>query len=443
MAQIKRYDENGAPTWKASATPTAKTGTSTLPAINSLGGSGLGSNATYDTGDGVKRSGYIKDGQTFTDPNYTQRVPVGSTVYAANGKTYRMGHGSGAPTPQTVVNTYNSDYDKIKADVLGAWEQAGSDAIDAKTRSALLAVNRSRGQVEDAYKQAGRDAYGAYLTATNPYGAAAQNRTALGLANSGLSESSHLALSSDYQNALTDASLARTAALRELSDSEKEINLNAQALAAEQAEARAQYLASLGMEAAAQSAALSQNAYTQAYNEGRDVKNDELTERQWNYTVDQDGKNLALQMLSAGFAPRNIADVLGIPQDQIDAYLAMVKSGYAASTAQNNAVVQGQKTGGGGTGGRYVTTGGGAEDYDAVYEDDIVLGNGSGSQSYSDYPSDVDINSVLALGFGPITYEALIQKAVDGEVEEYTENGKTKFRKKTKKNSNSNGFGLF
>ena len=45
------------------------------------------------------------------------------------------------------------------------------------------------------------------------------------------------------------------------------------------------------------------------------------------------------------------------------------------------------------------------------------------------YP--VDSSSVLALGYGPITADALAELVASGEVEEYVENGYTKFRKKS------------
>ena len=56
-------------------------------------------------------------------------------------------------------------------------------------------------------------------------------------------------------------------------------------------------------------------------------------------------------------------------------------------------------------------------------------------QSYEGYVADpdaepvVDTNSVLSLGYGPISEEKLFELVEQGIVEEYRENGKIKFRR--------------
>lgn len=75
----------------------------------------------------------------------------------------------------------------------------------------------------------------------------------------------------------------------------------------------------------------------------------------------------------------------------------------------------------------------------SAYEDWLASGGGSGDTS-ADSP-EVDIASVMALGYGPISAARLSELVASGEVEEYVENGKLKFRKVTNTGAGNTGVG--
>ena len=52
------------------------------------------------------------------------------------------------------------------------------------------------------------------------------------------------------------------------------------------------------------------------------------------------------------------------------------------------------------------------------------------------------MNSALKLGYGPISEQELDRLVRAGQVEEYVENGKLKFRRKTQTPNSANKFGL-
>ena len=196
-----------------------------------------------------------------------------------------------------------------------------------------------------------------------------------------------------------------------------------------------------------------------AYGVYRDDIGDDRYKNEWNYNVNRDqisdnryenetAYNRALQLLQAGIMPGN--DVL-------------TQAGLTASQAAG--ILANRTKSSGGSGGRRVSSssgGGGGTDWSkleawvAKYGDDSaedyigehykelgyssksaalsgwknhLLESGYGEESQENLP--VDMDSVLALGYGPVSEAYLADLVKKGEVEMYAEDGKTKFRKAT------------
>lgn len=320
-----RYNPDGSPTWKANPTPAA-------PSQNSgqsgyVPGSGISvqstqQNSGYAPGtyivDGKVNQGYIKDGRTYTDQNYTQRVPVGATVYTSGGRTYRMGVDGGAPTEQTILNDYNSMANGY-IDEYRASRDAYDKKVDADVQAALDRISAQQAGINRERDAANRASYGAYLQAVNPYGVNAQRMAAIGLDNSGYSETSMLSAGNTYQQAINENELARISAIEELNRQANEAVLAGQGQKAEAYAEYARYLASLGMQNAQYASDLSMNAANSAYGKERDQVSDTRYDAETAYNHLRDDKNDAWTALSNGYFPSNASGLLGIPQEEFDA----------------------------------------------------------------------------------------------------------------------------
>lgn len=194
-----------------------------------------------------------------------------------------------------------------------------------------------------------------------------------------------------------------------------------------------------------------------AYGAYRDDISDDRYKNEWNYNVNRDqigdkryesetAYDRALQLLQAGIMPGS--DVL--TQAGLTASQA---AGIIANRTKSSSTGTRTGTKSGGNGGTDWT---GVEDWVSQYGEDSaedyigehykdlgyssksaalsgwknhLLESGDGEKSQEDLP--VDMDSVLALGYGPISEAYLADLVKKGEVEMYAEDGKTKFRKAT------------
>ena len=126
-------------------------------------------------------------------------------------------------------------------------------------------------------------------------------------------------------------------------------------------------------------------------------------------TQDQLAYENALALYQAlGYATPEVAKILGISAG----------SSYGSGS-------YGGSSGGSGSGSRRSDSGGGGDE--TVIDDSDIDAGGDPV---------VDMNSVLQLGYGPISAERLNELVEDGEIEEYVEGNKIKFRKKQKTSKN-------
>lgn len=205
---------------------------------------GLKAGDSVKTGGGVYRiTGVNADGSYqsqkvaapapygYTDYDGLKRTSEDSTDYAASYKNYLDARNYGAAqaqldsrqiklggqpdswqqSAQDVLDRLKNEQDAedYKSALDGAMDQYDSkadairDKIDAQTRQNIANLDAQRDLVRQAGAQADAAALQNYYSAVNPNGAGAEQRAALGLSDSGLTETAQIAAANAYQGAVS------------------------------------------------------------------------------------------------------------------------------------------------------------------------------------------------------------------------------------------------
>ena len=172
------------------------------------------SEVIYQTPTGESAKGYIINGRTYKDREGTTRVDVGSTVPTSGG-TYTLTAAGSVLTPSSIGDEMKKGFSSA-AGQLASSRDAAISGIKSATDRKLANIEDQRGKADDRYADANRRAYHAYLSASNPYGAAGEQAARLGLADSGYAESSKLKLASGYQSELSENARQKAEYLDEL-----------------------------------------------------------------------------------------------------------------------------------------------------------------------------------------------------------------------------------
>lgn len=145
----------------------------------------------------------------------------------------------------------------------------------------------------------------------------------------------------------------------------------------------------------------------------------DFAQQQYGDSLDSQGRdaayNLAMTMLNAGIMPDS-------------ATLESAGISAADALAIREAVAQQQAGGGTSSSGNYTQPDDGS-DYDA--------GDNSGQDGNGYEDATVDMASVINLGYGPISADALAELEARGEIESYIEDGKIKYRRVGQSNTQS------
>lgn len=168
----------------------------------------------YQTPTGESATGYIIDEKTFKDPYGEERIEIGSVVPTAGGTYLYTGEG-GVKTPGSMVGDVQKAYAAQGAELRSGYD-AKTQAIDLATQRRGAEIERQKQAANQRYADANRRAYGAYVSASNPYGALGEQTAKLGLANSGYAESSKMQLANTYQQALSANERQKNEYLNEL-----------------------------------------------------------------------------------------------------------------------------------------------------------------------------------------------------------------------------------
>lgn len=165
---------------------------------------------------GEPYTGYIIGGRTYKDPQGDERIEYNSRVETPDGRRYVYTRETGGvPDQNTAQNEYARAH-RESVERLRSSRAANDRAIDLGVSQNVRALRADRDAAERDMYAANKQARRAYIEASSPFGAIAQQTHALGLGDSGFAESTRMGLANEYQAALSAARSGRDAAVREI-----------------------------------------------------------------------------------------------------------------------------------------------------------------------------------------------------------------------------------
>lgn len=302
----------------------------------------------------------------------------------------------------------SDDYFQEQIDATEAWEQEQTKLQNEKTDFAIDKIEQQKDQANKDYIKEQSASYVDWQQQSNQYGANAEKVAAGGLAGSGFSESSQVSMYNTYQNRVAMAREAYSRAVLNYDNAIKEAQLQNNSILAEIAYESLQKQLELSLQ-------------------GFQYKNTLILEKANKRTeVERDYYGRYQDVLQQ----INTENALAEEIRQYNESMALEKEKLKENQRQFNlSYSKSSGSSGGSSGSGKKKTG------------QIVKGNGKNtnvSQVQKDLSGgnskepEIDMNSVIDLGQGPISAENLANQVKNGDVEAYVENGKTKFRKTIK-----------
>lgn len=339
-----------------------------------------------------------------------------------------------------VENTYGgmiNQTDKFYQDQINAskqWAETQKQNQQAQTDFAIQEINQQKEQAQKDYTKEQSGAYVDWQEQSNPYGANAEAMAQNGMANGGYSESSQVAMYNQYQqrvasaresynravlnydNAITEARLQNNAVLAEIAYTALQQQL-------ELSLAGFQYKNTLILEKTNQK----QNVENNYYNRWKDVLNQINQENALAEDVRQYNESLAEEK-------RQYNETIAEQQRQHAEEMAYKEAALAEEKRQYDSTLAWQKeqAAKSSSGGSSSISKGSSSGSSSNNGSSSISKNSSSSSSSSNKSSEptVDMDSVLALGYGPISATKLNQLVKEGKVVEIEKNGKLYYTKK-------------
>jgi hypothetical protein len=332
-----------------------------------------------------------------------------------------------------MINQSDAYYDK-QIEASKQWADQQAQMQQEKTDFAIQQIEQQKAQTQKDYQKEQSGAYVDWQKQSNQYGANAEQMAAQGMAGSGYSESAQVSMYNTYQNRVATAREAFVRATLNYDNSIREAQLQNNSLLAEIAYNALQqqlelslkgfqYKNQLLLEKANKKVEM-ENMY---YNRYQDVLKQINTENAMAEEVRQYNESKALEQQKLKEQAR-----------QHDEDMAYKNKVFEWEKAQAAAKSSGSSGGGGSikkSSGGSSKTGSGVASA-AINGAKIAASGKSNSSStkktWNDNPNNkktIDMNSVLALGYGPISAARLDQLVSQGLVEQYTSGNKIKFRK--------------
>ena len=390
-----------------------------------------------------------------------------------------------------VTETYNgliaeNPYDGM-VEATKKWEETQTDILNQKTDFTIQQIEQQREQAQKDYTKEQAGAYVDWRKQSNQYGTEAEKMASAGLSNTGFSESSQVSMYNTYQNRVATARESLSQAMLNYDNAIKDAQLQNNAALAEIAmqslQKQSEYILQGVLRTEQLKLALEdkkmevekfysdewwkqyeylnqevqrdwetdqnelkllwqkeENAIDRAHDLERDRINNEFAEKLEGIKHDYDIKllnaktekdkevatheyNLAMQKLEEEH--KNDLAIL-------DKQLANEKDLLAYQKSLNSASLTGGNSGSSGS--KKTTT---KQTTTASINKGLV--NSGQAKTISQYEknnsaksTNATMDSILALGYGPISATKLNELVASGVVEEYTKNGVTLFRKKVK-----------
>lgn len=310
----------------------------------------------------------------------------------------------------------------------------------AQTDFAIEEINQQKEQAKQDYTKEQSGAYVDWQKQSNQYGVNAEQMAAQGMQNTGFSESSQVSMYNTYQNRVAVAREAYTRAILNYDNAIKDARLQNNSALAEIAYQALQTQLELSLEGFQYKNTL----IMQQSNKKMEVENNYYNRYQ--DVLDQINQENALAE-----EVRQYNDKMAEEKRQYNESLALEKAKLAEERRQFNATQASKatvsKSSGGGSSrkssgsSKKSSSGSGSVKKYATNLSSVEKG-GSGKTSKSSSKNTIDMGSVLALGYGPISASRLNELVKSGVVEQYKSGGKTKFRKSSYTNKQANLFGF-
>ena len=311
----------------------------------------------------------------------------------------------------------NSDkYYQSQIDAAQQWADKQTQLQQDKTDFAIEQIEQQKVQTQKDYIKEQSGAYVDWQKQSNAYGANAEQMAAQGLAGSGYSESSQVSMYNTYQNRVATARESYNRAVLNYDNAIKDARLQNNAALAEIAYNALQTQLELSLEGfqyknnlildQANKKLEVENIY---YNRYQDVLQQINTENAMAEEVRQYNESLAMEKAKLAEDQRQFNASLAEEQRQFN--VAQAAKNSSVRRISNDKIDKGDKD-------------------DNIDKDDKI---DKGDKL------EIDTASIMALGYGPISARTLDTLVKAGDVVEYEENGKLKFRKATQKFTHKSG----
>ena len=347
-----------------------------------------------------------------------------------------------------MINQSDAYYDK-QIEASKNWADKQAQMQQEKTDFAIQQIEQQKAQAQKDYTKEQSGAYVDWQKQSNAYGANAEQMAAQGMAGSGYSESAQVSMYNTYQNRVATAREAFMRATLNYDNSIREAQLQNNSLLAEIAYEALQkqlelslqgfqYKNQLVLEKASKKVEM-ENMY---YNRYQDVLKQINTENAMAEEVRQYNESKALEQEKLKEQARQHDNEMAYKNAVLD---------WEKEQAEPKGTVGGGGSGSGGSSGGGSSSGKSINPNKKGYTSKATNAanaiNNKSKKTWNDNPNNkssgektIDMNSVLALGYGPISEAKLDELVAKGLVEKYTSGNKIKFRKSAYTNKMSKLF---
>lgn len=342
-----------------------------------------------------------------------------------------------------MINQSDKYYDK-QIEASKKWADRQAQLQQEKTDFAIEKIEQQKAQAQKDYTKEQSGAYVDWQKQSNQYGTNAEQMAAQGLAGSGYSESSQVSMYNTYQNRVATAREAYMRAVLNYDNNIKEAQLQNNSLLAEIAYNALQQQLELSLQGfqyknqlILDKTAKKLEVDQMYHNRYQDVLAQINHENALAEEVRQFNENKAMEQKKLAEQQRQYNETLALQKAQ----LAEEKRQYDSSLAFQKSQAAAKSSGGGGgsskssgsskkssSSGSSIKKSSGSSGSSKVSKTRTSKGDNS-EKVKSSSGKTIDMNSVLALGYGPISASRLDQLVSQGLVEQYTSGNKIKFRK--------------
>lgn len=305
------------------------------------------------------------------------------------------------------IGNLDDSYNK-QLDVIETEKNTLTKNQNAAHEFAIEKIEQGKEQAHKNYIKEQSAAYMDYQRQIDPYGVTAETMAANGLKGTGWAESSKVAMYNSYQNRIATARAA--------------FELTKQGYDNQMTEARLQNSSILGEIALNALKAQTELIITTSAEKSKLVLEQAKAKRE----IKSDYYNRYMQVVSKIIEENKLKE----EARQFDATMAEERRQFdILHPATTGLTVKGGSSGGSGGGSGGSKSSGGSSSSGSVNK--TSAGSGSTSNSSSSGAT-IDMDSVLSLGYGPISASKLNQLVAEGKAVKYVENGKIKFKKTVK-----------